>query len=212
MFNKQPLMNYYSIDGGNLMNDQQLTGILESLLFVSGSDGLSIRQVRTILEIDENQAVTLLKKLQADYQDDGRGIQLIEADATYYLTTKKDHADYLQSLVTSNKKNKLSQASLETLAIIAYNQPLTRLEIEEVRGVKSDRPVQTLLSRGLIEEAGKKDTIGRPHLYKTTLEFLTYFGLKSIEELPPLTDQLDDLDFNDELDLFFNDAESDSAE
>lgn len=194
------------------MNDQQLTGILESLLFVSGSDGLSIRQVRTILEIDENQAVRLLKKLQADYQDDGRGIQLIEADATYYLTTKKDHADYLQSLVTSNKKNKLSQASLETLAIIAYNQPLTRLEIEEVRGVKSDRPVQTLLSRGLIEEAGKKDTIGRPHLYKTTLEFLTYFGLKSIEELPPLTDQLDDLDFNDELDLFFNDAESDSAE
>lgn len=194
------------------MNDQQLTGILESLLFVSGSDGLSIRQVRTILEIDENQAVTLLKKLQADYQDDGRGIQLIEADATYYLTTKKDHADYLQSLVTSNKKNKLSQASLETLAIIAYNQPLTRLEIEEVRGVKSDRSVQTLLSRGLIEEAGKKDTIGRPHLYKTTLEFLTYFGLKSIEELPPLTDQLDDLDFNDELDLFFNDAESDSAE
>ena len=114
--------------------------------------------------------------------------------------------------MTSNKKNKLSQASLETLAIIAYNQPLTRLEIEEVRGVKSDRPVQTLLSRGLIEEAGKKDTIGRPHLYKTTLEFLTYFGLKSIEELPPLTDQLDDLDFNDELDLFFNDAESDSAE
>lgn len=194
------------------MNDQQLTGILESLLFVSGSDGLSIRQVRAILEIDENQAVTLLKKLQADYQDDGRGIQLIEADATYYLTTKKDHADYLQSLVTSNKKNKLSQASLETLAIIAYNQPLTRLEIEEVRGVKSDRPVQTLLSRGLIEEAGKKDTIGRPHLYKTTLEFLTYFGLKSIEELPPLTDQLGDLDFNDELDLFFNDAESDSAE
>ena len=212
MFNKQPLMNYYSIDGGNLMNDQQLTGILESLLFVSGSDGLSIRQVRTILEIDEDQAVTLLKKLQADYQDDGRGIQLIEAEATYYLTTKKDHADYLQSLVTSNKKNKLSQASLETLAIIAYNQPLTRLEIEEVRGVKSDRSVQTLLSRGLIEEAGKKDTIGRPHLYKTTLEFLTYFGLKSIEELPPLTDQLDDLDFNDELDLFFNDAESDSAE
>ena len=212
VFNKQPLMNYYSIDGGNLMNDQQLTGILESLLFVSGSDGLSIRQVRTILEIDEDQAVTLLKKLQADYQDDGRGIQLIEAEATYYLTTKKDHADYLQSLVTSNKKNKLSQASLETLAIIAYNQPLTRLEIEEVRGVKSDRSVQTLLSRGLIEEAGKKDTIGRPHLYKTTLEFLTYFGLKSIEELPPLTDQLDDLDFNDELDLFFNDAESDSAE
>lgn len=194
------------------MNDQQLTGILESLLFVSGSDGLSIRQVRTILEIDEDKAATLLKKLQAAYQDDCRGIQLIEADATYYLTTKKEHADYLQSLVTSNKKTKLSQASLETLAIIAYNQPITRLEIEEVRGVKSDRPVQTLLSRGLIEEAGKKDTIGRPYLYKTTLEFLTYFGLKSIEELPPLTDQLDDLDFNDELDLFFTDPGSDSKE
>lgn len=194
------------------MNEQQLTGIIESLLFVSGSDGLSVRQVKTILEIDEDKAVSMLKKLQTAYQDESRGIQLIEAENAYYLTTKKDHADYLQSLVASNKHNKLSQASLETLAIIAYNQPITRLEIEEVRGVKSDRPIQTLLSRGLIEEAGKKETIGRPHLYKTTLDFLTYFGLKSIEELPPLTDQLDDLDFNDELDLFFTDPGSDSNE
>lgn len=193
------------------MNDQQLTGILESLLFVSGSDGLTIRQVRTILEIDTEQASRLVNKLKSDYQQNDRGIQLIEAEDHYYLTTKKEHAEYLQSLVQSNKHTKLSQASLETLAIIAYNQPITRIEIEEVRGVKSDRPVQTLLSRGLIEEAGKKETIGRPYLYKTTLDFLTYFGLASIDELPPLTEQLEGLDFNDELDLFFNDQESDAT-
>lgn len=194
------------------MSDCHLKGILESLLFVSGSDGLSLKQVISILEVNEEKAKDILLELKKDYQQLSRGIQLIEADDHYYLTTKKEHTDYLQTLVVGNKQHKLSQASLETLAIVAYNQPITRLEIEEVRGVKSDRPVQTLLSRGLIEEAGKKDTIGRPHLYKTTIDFLTYFGLQSIDELPPLTEQMADLDFNDEFDLFFNHEKTDLSE
>lgn len=194
------------------MSDCHLKGIVESLLFVSGSDGLSLKQVISILEVNEEKAKEILLELKKDYQQQSRGIQLIEAEDDYYLTTKKEHTDYLQTLVVGNKQHKLSQASLETLAIVAYNQPITRLEIEEVRGVKSDRPVQTLLSRGLIEEAGKKDTIGRPHLYKTTVDFLTYFGLQSIDELPPLTEQMADLDFNDELDLFFNHEKTDLSE
>lgn len=194
------------------MSDCHLKGIVESLLFVSGSDGLSLKQVISILEVNEEKAKEIMLELKKDYQQQSRGIQLIEAEDHYYLTTKKEHTDYLQTLVVGNKQHKLSQASLETLAIVAYNQPITRLEIEEVRGVKSDRPVQTLLSRGLIEEAGKKDTIGRPHLYKTTVDFLTYFGLQSIDELPPLTEQMTDVDFNDELDLFFNHEKTDLSE
>lgn len=186
------------------MEDNYYKGIIESLLFVSGSDGLSKKQIQATLEISPNHVQQLIQALKDEYQDPSRGIQLIEADDNYYLSTKGEHADYLSVFVTSNHNQKLSQASLETLAIIAYNQPITRLEIEEVRGVKSDRPVQTLLSRGLIEEAGRKEAIGRPTLFKTSVEFLTYFNLKSIEELPPLTEQPDSFQLDGETDLFFN--------
>ncbi|PXW91702.1 segregation and condensation protein B [Streptohalobacillus salinus] len=186
------------------MNDKVYQGILESLLFVSGSDGVSLKQISQTLEVPMDKAMTLIEIINDFYHDDSRGIQLIEADDRYYLTTKAEHADYLRALVTGNQRQKLSQASLETLAIVAYNQPMTRLEVEEVRGVKSDRPIQTLLSRGLIEEAGKKDVLGRPMMFKTSVDFLTYFGLKSIDELPPLTEQISELSFEDEEDLFFS--------
>src|SRR5699024_6194893 len=119
-----------------------------------------------------------------------------------YLTTKPEHSHYLQKLLETPQPASMSQAALETLAIIAYQQPVTRAEIDEIRGVQSDRSVQTLLARSLIEELGRKDTIGRPLLFGTSKDFLTFFGLTSLEELPPLSD-LDSDDLEKEADLFF---------
>ncbi|WP_067836653.1 SMC-Scp complex subunit ScpB [Amphibacillus sediminis] len=178
--------------------------VIEGLLFVSGTDGLTVKQMAAIIETDQDTVNHILNELKYDYENTDRGIQLLEAEQQYYLASKPEHAHYFQKLMSSPHVSKLSQASLEALAIIAYNQPITRAEVEEIRGVKSDRPIQTLISRGLIEEVGRKDTVGRPIMFGTTLEFLTYFGLRSIEELPPLTEQMIDDSVTEEADLFFN--------
>ena len=115
----------------------------------------------------------------------------------YHLSTKKEHAPYLKKLVESPSIHTLSQASLETLAIIAYKQPITRIEIEAIRGVKSERPIQTLASKALIKEVGRAEGAGRAYIYGTTSEFLDYFGLKSIEDLPPIENDFEE-GFNDE--------------
>src|SRR5690625_5415644 len=104
----------------------------------------------------------------------------------YHLTTKPEHSPYYKKFLATPQASRLSQAALETLAIIAYEQPITRIEIEEIRGIKSDHSVQTLLARYLIEEVGRRDTVGRPILFGTSKEFLIYFGLTSLDELPPL--------------------------
>ncbi|SEN41362.1 segregation and condensation protein B [Amphibacillus marinus] len=186
------------------MDLKHYKAIVEGLLFVSGSDGLTIKQMATIIEIDQDTVRHILEELTYDYERTDRGFQLLESEKHFFLTSKSEHAEYFKKLMTSAHTSKLSQAGLETLAIVAYNQPVTRAEVEDIRGVKSDRPIQTLLSRGLIEEAGRKDTIGRPMMFKTSLDFLTYFGLRSIEELPPLTEQLIDDQITEEADLFFN--------
>lgn len=185
------------------MVPDQLKSIIEGLLFVSGSDGVTLKQIESILQLDHDRVKVLLNELKTDYLDQSRGIQIVESDDRFYLTSKPDHSDYFKKLMTETVASKLTNASLETLAIIAYNQPITRVEIEEVRGVKSDRPVQTLLSRGLIEEVGKKDSIGRPMMFGTTLDFLTYFGLKSIDELPPLIDKINTESLEEESSLYF---------
>jgi segregation and condensation protein B len=121
----------------------------------------------------------------------------------FQLTTKKEHAIYLKKLVEAPVNASLSQAALETLAIIAYRQPITRTEIEEIRGVKSERPIQTLISKILIKEVGRAEGTGRAILYGTSKEFLEYFGLKSIDELPPLPDKINEEYEQEEADLFF---------
>jgi len=186
------------------LESNQYKSIIEGLLFVSGSDGLTLKQISSVLELDHERVSELIDELKADYQTETRGIQMLKSEDHFYLTSKPEHADYFKKFMTNAHSSKLTQASLETLAIIAYNQPITRIEIEEIRGVKSDRPVQTLLSRGLIEEVGKKDTIGRPMMFGTTLDFLTYFGLQSLEELPPLNDQIDTEDVIEESSLYFD--------
>ena len=121
----------------------------------------------------------------------------------YQLVTKKEYSPYLKKLVDSPHTSTLSQAALETLAIIAYKQPITRMEIEEIRGVKTERPLHTLVGKALIKEVGRVEGAGRAYLYGTTKEFLDYFGLKNIEDLPPLPDQMEEDYVQEEADLFF---------
>ncbi|WP_349305564.1 SMC-Scp complex subunit ScpB [Bacillus sp. FJAT-49736] len=179
-------------------------GILESLLFAAGDEGLSLKQIKSVLEIEEFQAIEVIERLKQDYEKNtDRGITIIELAGTYQLATKKEHSVYLKRLVESPGMHTLSQAALETLAIISYKQPITRLEIEEIRGVKTERPLQTLLSKGLIKDVGRAHGTGRAILYGTTKEFLDYFGLKDLKELPPLPEKVEDDSLQDDADLFF---------
>ena len=178
-------------------------GILEALLFASGDEGLSVKQIASVLEITEYQATDIIESLKEDYLSDIRGIQIIEIAGVFQLATKKEHSDYLKKLVETSGSQGLTQAALETLAIIAYKQPITRAEIDEIRGVKTDRPIHTLVTKVLIKEVGRAEGSGRAYLYGTTKEFLDYFGLNSIKELPPLADNTEENFENGEADLFF---------
>ncbi|WP_285766279.1 SMC-Scp complex subunit ScpB [Peribacillus sp. SI8-4] len=178
-------------------------GILEALLFAAGDEGLSVKQIASVLDITEYQATDIVEGLKEEYTADVRGIQVIEIAGVYQMTTKKEHSDYLKKLVETSSSQGLSQAALETLAIIAYKQPITRAEIDEIRGVKTERPIHTLVTKVLIKEVGRAEGSGRAYLYGTTKEFLDYFGLNSIDELPPLADQSEEGFENGEADLFF---------
>ena len=179
-------------------------GIVESLLFAAGDEGLTMKQICEVLELDEIMAVQIMKELEEEYKENGnRGITLVQMAGAYQLVTKKEYSPYLKKLVDSPHTSTLSQAALETLAIIAYKQPITRMEIEEIRGVKTERPLHTLVGKALIKEVGRVEGAGRAYLYGTTKEFLDYFGLKNIEDLPPLPDQMEEDYVQEEADLFF---------
>lgn len=178
--------------------------ILESLLFAAGDEGLSLKQLAEVLEVDEFKASEIIDDLKKEYeQDNKRGIMVVQLAGTFQLATKKENAAYLKKLVDSPHTTTLSQAALETLAIIAYKQPITRAEIEEIRGVKTERPLHTLMAKALIKEVGRAEGTGRAYLYGTTKEFLDYFGLKSIQELPQLPEKAEDEFIQEEADLFF---------
>lgn len=180
------------------------SNILESLLFAAGDEGLSLKQIAEVLEVEELKANEIVEELRQEYdQDKKRGIKIVLLANTYQLATKKENAIYLKKLVDSPNTSALSQAALETLAIIAYKQPITRTEIEGIRGVKTERPLQTLMAKALIKEVGRAEGTGRAYLYGTTKEFLDYFGLKNIEELPQLPEKVDEEFVQEEADLFF---------
>ncbi|RKQ37705.1 SMC-Scp complex subunit ScpB [Oceanobacillus halophilus] len=185
------------------MEISELKAVIEGLLFASGDEGITIQQLIKILDIPDDTIHHLIEELKFEYERRDRGIMIMESNNVLHLTTKPEHSEYYKKLLEVPESSRMSQAALETLAIIAYRQPITKTEIEEIRGVKSDRPVQTLVARALIEEIGRKDSVGRPILYGTSKEFLTYFGLTSLEELPPLPDSNDSDDVNQEADLFF---------
>lgn len=185
------------------MKQQEYHAIVEGLLFASGEEGLTMKKMGSILEIEQSQTNRIIEEMIEEYKKNNRGITIMKSQDTLHLTTKPEHAVYYKRLLHTPGSTRLSQAALEALAIIAYQQPITRIEIDDVRGVKSDRAVQTLVTRGLIEEKGRKEAVGRPVLFGTTKDFLTYFGLTSIEELPPLSEFLKQEDVEGEADLFF---------
>lgn len=159
-------------------------GILEGLLFVVGDDGLTLKQISELLEENIDTCKEILLSLKQAYEADNRGIRISYLGDAFKLTTKKEHKDYYQKLIVNPNTNTLSQAALETLAIIAYNQPITRIEIDELRGVNNTWLLRKLVAKGLIKEVGKSTMPGRPNLYGTTSDFLDYFGLSTIKDLP----------------------------
>ncbi|MFC4302734.1 SMC-Scp complex subunit ScpB [Cohnella boryungensis] len=166
------------------MNYSTLKSVLEGLLFVSGDEGISAKTAAEVVETDIEVVKDVLKDLQKEMSKKNRGIRVAEVAGGYRLTTVIEHAPYFEKLAYSPSRSSLSQSSLETLAIIAYRQPITRIEIEEIRGVKADRAIHRLVSKDLIEDKGRSDAVGRPILYGTTKSFLDYFGLASIQSLP----------------------------
>ena len=166
------------------MNYRQLKSIIEGLLFAAGDEGLDAKQIAEVIDLPPRETSAILEEMAEDFKREERGIQIVEIAGAYQLTTLPEHAPYFEKLAQSPTRSSLSQAALETLAIIAYKQPLTRIDIEEIRGVKSDRAIQTLLAKNLIEETGRAETVGRPILYGTTKAFLDYFGLAGLHELP----------------------------
>lgn len=195
------------------MKLDKMKAIVEGLLFIVGDEGIDIKQISDVLQISEIVAVELIENLKADFRKESRGIDIVEVAGVYQLTTKREHAEYFKRLVESPTTSTLSQAALETLAIIAYKQPITRAEIEEIRGVKTERPLSTLMSKSLIKEVGRAEGTGRAYLYGTTKAFLEYFGLKTLDELPPLPEKLNEEDIRqDEADLFFEKFQETFAE
>ena len=162
--------------------------ILEGLLFVVGEDGLTIEQIMDVLGIDEEESKNLIMELKKDYEDESRGLRIDFLGNRFKITTKFEHRDYYQKLIENPETNFLSQAALETLAIIAYNEPITRVQIDAIRGVGSTAIIRKLVAKGFIKESGRSEMPGRPILYETTHEFLDYFGLASIEDLPNIED------------------------
>lgn len=164
----------------------ELKAVLEGLLFVVGDEGISKDNLLNILDISEEE----LQKLLDDYSNDlnkiDRGLSLEKYNDNYKLVTKKEHADYYRKLVDAEISDTLSPAALETLAIIAYNQPITRLMVDEIRGVSSVYVMRKLILKNLIKEVGKSEMPGRPILYGVTDQFLDYFGLKSLDDLPKI--------------------------
>ena len=177
-----------------------MEGILEGLLYVQGDTGLTLKEVMSILAITEEEAKDLVFKLKTSYEQENRGLRLSYLGNTFKLTTKQEHKEYYERLLENPSTHVLSQAALEVLAIIAYNEPITRGKVDEMRGVESSFVLRILLAKGLIKEAGKSDLPGHPILYKTTDDFLDYFGLSTKDDLPNIEEiQIDE---DKEKDLF----------
>lgn len=165
----------------------RLKTIFEGLLFLSGDEGLSMQQLTSsVEEATKDEIEQAIHEMMDEYLDDTHGIELVCFGGIYKFVSKKSVYPYAQRLFSSSKVAALSNAAMETLAIIAYKQPITRVEIEEIRGVSCDMMIRKLLARNLIKECGRTDSPGRPFLYEVTCEFMDAFKLKSLKELPEL--------------------------
>lgn len=171
-----------------MQNIEHMKAIFEGLLFIVGEEGVSKEQLKEAMDISYEQIDIIFNELQNYYLNEDRGIELVKYGENYKFLSKSIVHPYVVKLFQSTKQSGLSQAALETLAIIAYKQPITRVEIEEIRGVGSDMMLRKLLARDLIKEHGRSESPGRPILYEVTDEFMDTFKLMSLEELPDLPD------------------------
>lgn len=169
----------------------QRKAVLEALLFIAG-EAVPVASLAKTSEIPEKQVVEILQKLAAEYIERGAGLVIRQIEDSFQIVTSPEFGQWIRRFKNINVSTKLSQPALETLAIIAYKQPITRVEIDQLRGVNSDGAVKTLLEKRLIKIIGKKEAPGRPFLYATTKDFLQYFGLTSLSELPSIPDILRD--------------------
>lgn len=160
--------------------------VVEGILFIVGDEGTTLKEISETLNITESEVKEILTELRKDYEKSDRGIRISFLGNTFKLTTKSEHKEFYEKLVTDSHEFSLSNAALETLAIIAYNEPITRIKIDQIRGVSSIQIIRKLMAIGFVKECGKENSIGKPNLYKTTSEFLDYFGLATKEDLPKL--------------------------
>lgn len=167
------------------MEQAEIAAALEAILFVAG-DAVERRDVLAALEITDIELDAAVHALESEYDYARRGFKLMRFDKKLQLATRAEYTPYVERVLAPRKKQTLTQSAMETLAVIAYRQPCTRGDIENVRGVRCDYTVRTLLAHGLIREAGRRDAVGRPVLYETTEEFLRHFGLNGLEDLPAL--------------------------
>lgn len=175
--------------------------VVEGLLFVSGEDGLTLDEICNIIEKEKEETSNIIKELYNDYENSERGMHIEFLGNRFKFTTKSEHKEFYKKLVKEEENSILSQSALETLAIIAYNGPITRIDIDEIRGVNSSYVVRKLLLKGLIEEVGRSDSAGKPRIYNITSKFLDHFGLGSIDELPEINIEATDKS-DEELNLF----------
>lgn len=169
------------------MDERERMGLIESILFVSG-DAVPIKKIADFLDMDIRNARKLLEKLVDVFNFERRGLQIVKVNDCYQLATRPEYGECIEEFFDAGEKQTLSQAVLETLSIIAYRQPITRMDIELIRGVKCEYAITVLINRDLAKEVGRMDSPGKPILYGTTDMFLKSFGLSSLEELPPLVE------------------------
>lgn len=193
---------------------KQKQAMIEGILFSMGGS-VSKKQLMTALNVDENVLVYLIDQLKREYKRKERGIQLLELDGAYQMCTKPEYYEQLIKIVRHPKKPRLTDVMMETLSIIAYKQPVTKQEIEAIRGVKCDHPINKLLEYNLICEAGRLDAVGRPILFKTTEEFLRCFGVASVKDLPVVQeDKVEDfkMEAQEEVKYALEEAETEKME
>ena len=175
-----------------------LKAVLEGLLFVAGDEGLSIKQMISVLDIEHDKLTKLIEELGKEYLENDRGMNIEYFGGKLKMVTRKEHAEYYKKLFSDEESNTLSPSALETLAIIAYNEPVTRMVVDEIRGVNSSHIIRKLVFMNFIKEVGRSELPGRPILYGVTDEFLDYFGLASTKDLPVVEFEEND----EETDLF----------
>lgn len=171
------------------MKREEIKYIIESIMFAYG-EPISIKELNYIIneELSAKEIEFMLNSLIEEYKENNRGIQIVKLENKYQMCTNKDYSIFIKKVLEPKKKKTLSQATLETLTIIAYKQPITKVEIESIRGVKCDKVIQTLCDNDLIMEAGRLNKIGKPIIYRTTDEFLKLLNIEKLSDLPPIED------------------------